>query len=115
MKKAVRRQRLDARVKSSLDGLIPDGIRNAGEILLCLDTRKAVHEGADDRNPYEGAEQMGPFQRNKRRARVGRYAPHAVTNGIVEGRVVELSVEDVPAGGLALPMCAITEIPEPRD
>jgi DNA-binding transcriptional LysR family regulator len=38
---------------------------------------------------------------------------HAVTKDIAEGRLVELSVEDVPAGGLALPMFAIYPDAEP--
>jgi DNA-binding transcriptional LysR family regulator len=38
---------------------------------------------------------------------------HTVTNDIAKGRLVELSVEDVPAGGLALPMFAIYPDAEP--
>jgi len=38
---------------------------------------------------------------------------HTVTNDIDEGRLVELLVEDVPAGGLALPMFAIYPDAEP--
>lgn len=38
---------------------------------------------------------------------------HAVTNDIAEGRLVGPSVEDVPAGGLALPMFAIYPDAEP--
>jgi len=38
---------------------------------------------------------------------------HTVTKDIAEGRLVELSVEDVPAGGLALPMSAIYREAEP--
>ncbi len=44
---------------------------------------------------------------------MGRYALHAVTNDIAEGWLVEPSVEDVPAGGLALPMFAIYPDAEP--
>jgi len=40
-------------------------------------------------------------------------ALHAVTNDIAEGWLVEPSVEDVPAGGLALPMFAIYPDAEP--
>jgi hypothetical protein len=32
---------------------------------------------------------------------------HAVAKDIAEGRLVELSVEHIPSGGLALPMFAI--------
>ena len=38
---------------------------------------------------------------------------HTVTEDIAEGRLVELSVEDVPTGGLALPMFAIYQDAEP--
>jgi DNA-binding transcriptional LysR family regulator len=32
---------------------------------------------------------------------------HSVKRDIAEGRLVELSIEDVPAGGLTLPMSAV--------
>ncbi|PZV38772.1 LysR family transcriptional regulator [Mesorhizobium kowhaii] len=38
---------------------------------------------------------------------------HTVAKDIAEGRLVELSVQDVPAGGLALPMFAIYREAEP--
>jgi DNA-binding transcriptional LysR family regulator len=38
---------------------------------------------------------------------------HAVAKDIAEGRLVELSIEDVPPGGLALPMFAIYRDAEP--
>jgi DNA-binding transcriptional LysR family regulator len=38
---------------------------------------------------------------------------HAVTRDIAEGRLVVLAVEDVPPGGLAVPMYAIYRDAEP--
>ena len=38
---------------------------------------------------------------------------HTVTKDLAEGRLVELSVEDVPAGGVALPMYAVYQEAEP--
>ncbi len=38
---------------------------------------------------------------------------HTVQKDIAEGRLVELAVEDVPAGGLQLPMSAVYRVADP--
>ncbi|MEW4398710.1 LysR family transcriptional regulator [Agrobacterium tumefaciens] len=38
---------------------------------------------------------------------------HAVAKDIAEGRLIELSIEDIPAGGLKLPMSAVYRIDAP--
>ena len=38
---------------------------------------------------------------------------HAVSKDIAEGRLIELSIEDIPAGGLKLPMAAVYRVDAP--
>jgi len=38
---------------------------------------------------------------------------HAVTKDIAEGRLVELSIQDIPPGGLQLPISAVYRIDAP--